>query len=576
MTFTPVFAGSGLVGYNHLVRTREEQQQRLAESPVAKRETEGFVEKLNDIRSVDDLLANRNVLSVVLGAFGLQDDIGNTGLLRKVLEADPSDSNSLPNRLPDSRYLDLATAFNFGGEGGAQLDSLIRVSPVVQQLADYDDVDVFLAGEKSQDRAVFRETMAHFEIEKYANNKFFLKTVLESDLDDPNSFANRQTDPNLLRFAQAFDLKGKSTVPPAGEATLYSFADAIRDEVPNLLSADDLLERPAALSQALDLFGIEGLDLSPVEDSATGELVDSADLIFLRDVLNSDLDDENSVANQAEDKRFAALAGAFEFPARVEHAALVAATPDGEEPPEAFDGRLEKILDGVDEPLEDVAGYTRNFDFLLNAPDFFGLEFTQVSSASGTSQVSYERDYLERVLGSDLSDPNSFGSFVGRKDPRFENFAKAFDIPQPVTETVYEYPEGFGQAILDRYLDEEFLSAVGEEDPTLRFALGFEPGLESIVNAGGTNNAHWFSILASNPLREVFEAVLNLPSSFGALDIDRQADDMKERTKALFGTDVVADLLGTDSIESMRNRYLALGGSGSAPTSDNVLLGLFV
>ena len=314
MNFTPVLSGTGLVGYNYLVRTREEQQERLAQDAVIQRETEGFLESLENIRSADDLLADRNALAVALGAFGLQDEIGNTGLLRQVLEADPNDSESLPNQLSDTRYLELAIAFNFGGEGGPQLDGVTgTVNAVVEELGNYQTADDLLLSDSSQDRAVLRQALAHFDLEQFSRNTDFLRSVLESDPSDPNSFVNRMSNENLVRFAEAFDTVGKQAASPEAETTIYSFADAFRDEVADLQSVDDLFDRPDLLVAALDLFGLEESE---------------EDLDYLRAVFESDLDDENSVANTAEDPRFAALAGAFEFPARAERAALIAATPE--------------------------------------------------------------------------------------------------------------------------------------------------------------------------------------------------------------------------------------------------------
>ena len=560
MDFFPVISGSGLAGYNYIVRTRDEQQQRLSESSVIQRQTDGFVEKLNNVKTVDDLFADRDVLTVVLGAFGLQDQIGNTGLLRQVLEADPSDSASLPNRLPDTRFLDLATAFNFGGEGGPQLSGLAGGDPVRDQLANYSDVDSLLLSDRSQDRAVLRQALAQYDLERFANNTDFLRSVLESDPADPTSFVNRMSDPNLVRFAEAFDLHGKQQTANAGGATIYNFADTFRNETANLQSVDDLFNRPDLLDAALELFDLEDAD---------------QDLDYLRDVLNSDLDDENSVANQAEDPRFAALAGAFEFPDRAARAAEIAATPVGDVPPGPYEGLLERMIEASDEPLDTSRDYFRNFGFLLYAPDFFGLEFFQINTElRGMSQNEFEQDYLSSILESDLSDPNSFANFVSERRPLVGVFARAFDLPPPDQEVTFEYPDGFAQEILDRYISQEFLTSVGDSDATLRFALEFEPNLEAVVQSGDNNDAHWFSILASNPLREVFETVLGLPDSFAALDIDRQADDIRARTESFFGTENVAELFEGDRIENIRNRYLSQSQLTVAP-ADNVLLGLF-
>lgn len=54
------------------------------------------------------------MLSVALGAFGLDDDINNSFFVRKVLEDGTTDNGALANRLADKRYRDFSGAFGFG------------------------------------------------------------------------------------------------------------------------------------------------------------------------------------------------------------------------------------------------------------------------------------------------------------------------------------------------------------------------------------------------------------------------------------------------------------------------------
>ena len=112
--FQPVLPLSGYAGWRFLERTLEVQQAAFVESPSLRRDTDAFREKIGGIRTAEDLVNDRQLLSVALGAFGLDDDIDNRFLIRKVLEDGYTKPEALGNRLSDSRYGELARAFGFG------------------------------------------------------------------------------------------------------------------------------------------------------------------------------------------------------------------------------------------------------------------------------------------------------------------------------------------------------------------------------------------------------------------------------------------------------------------------------
>lgn len=114
MSFAPVIPTAGLAGWTFLQRTMESQQESFARSPFLQRETQHFRENIGAVRSVDDLVGDRRMLAVALGAFGLDEDINSTFFIRKVLQDGTLDPDALANRLPDRRYLDLSRAFGFG------------------------------------------------------------------------------------------------------------------------------------------------------------------------------------------------------------------------------------------------------------------------------------------------------------------------------------------------------------------------------------------------------------------------------------------------------------------------------
>lgn len=114
MTFAPVIPTSGYSGWKFLQRTLEKQQTTFAASGMIKRDDAHFREKIGQIRTAEDLVSDRRLLRVALGAFGLDADIDNRFFIRKVLEEGTLDDSSLANRLADSRYREFSKAFGFG------------------------------------------------------------------------------------------------------------------------------------------------------------------------------------------------------------------------------------------------------------------------------------------------------------------------------------------------------------------------------------------------------------------------------------------------------------------------------
>ena len=113
MTYQPVIPFSGNLGWGFLSRTRAAQQQAFNSSSTLQRDTAYFREKIASVKSPEDLVADRRLLSVALGAFGLDDDINNKFFVRKVLSEGALSPDAFANRLADKRYLNMAKAFAF-------------------------------------------------------------------------------------------------------------------------------------------------------------------------------------------------------------------------------------------------------------------------------------------------------------------------------------------------------------------------------------------------------------------------------------------------------------------------------
>ncbi len=114
MNFQPVVPYGGVAGWAFLAETRDRQQQAFNGSTVIHRDTDYFREHIADAKTAADLVADRRLLSVALGAFGLDDDINNRFFIEKILDDGVLDDKALANRLSDPRYAAFSKAFGFG------------------------------------------------------------------------------------------------------------------------------------------------------------------------------------------------------------------------------------------------------------------------------------------------------------------------------------------------------------------------------------------------------------------------------------------------------------------------------
>lgn len=114
MSFTPVLPMTGLAGWSFLKRTQESQQKAFESAPEIRRDTDYFKEEIGNVSTAEELVADRRLLKVALGAFGLSDDIDNRFFIQKILKEGTLAEGSLANKLTDSRYKEFSASFGFG------------------------------------------------------------------------------------------------------------------------------------------------------------------------------------------------------------------------------------------------------------------------------------------------------------------------------------------------------------------------------------------------------------------------------------------------------------------------------
>lgn len=91
---------------------------------TATKAAEVYQEKIQSIGTVSELLADREVLDVVIGAFGFDPEEVTDDFLKQAFGSDLSDSKSFVNQQTDSRWAELVASFNFDAEGNLTRETM--------------------------------------------------------------------------------------------------------------------------------------------------------------------------------------------------------------------------------------------------------------------------------------------------------------------------------------------------------------------------------------------------------------------------------------------------------------------
>jgi hypothetical protein len=114
VAFQPQIPLAGPAGWRFLERTEPTQRAAFERGPALLRELEHFAGRVGSVGTAAGLVADRRLLAVALGAFGLEAEIDKRAFVRRVLESDLADPASFANRLTAPGWKDLARAFGFG------------------------------------------------------------------------------------------------------------------------------------------------------------------------------------------------------------------------------------------------------------------------------------------------------------------------------------------------------------------------------------------------------------------------------------------------------------------------------
>ena len=171
-------------------------------------ETSYYLSKVADIRSIDDLMADRRLLNYALTAYGVDPVTEPPARIRQMLEGGVADPKSPANQLADKAYAAFVTAFNFAEYGEAattrtpaQLPSIDKfMRQTLEQNAGKENEGVRLAlyfERKAADLTNFYEILADPA----------LAAVVRTALSLPDSFASADIDRQVKLFEERLDIE---------------------------------------------------------------------------------------------------------------------------------------------------------------------------------------------------------------------------------------------------------------------------------------------------------------------------------------------------------------------------------
>lgn len=257
MTYQPVVPMPGLAGWRFLQRTMPAQTQSFARSTEVARDTAYFEANIGKIDSAEDLVKDRRLLRVALGAFGLSDDINNRAFIQKILEGGVLTPDSLANKLADDRYKDLTKAFGFGDFPVPNT----KLSDFGKRITDRFRTQQFAVAVGQQDDSMRLALNAQTALPEIANSsasedtKWFrimgtppLRRIFETALGLPQSFGKLDIDQQLVVFRE----KAQSQLGVESVAKLAE-QDKINQLVDRFLLRAQVSTTPAGSSASVAL-----------------------------------------------------------------------------------------------------------------------------------------------------------------------------------------------------------------------------------------------------------------------------------------------------------------------------------
>lgn len=130
-TSGPADIASVLVALNNADKNKDKQIAEVAKDPQVQRELAQYAKVVKEAKTLDDVLNDPIARKVLLTAVGLKGDVDNVGLAKKAMASDPSDKNSVAQKMSsiNAGWLEFVRTYDLKKYG------LDRLSPKMDGLS---------------------------------------------------------------------------------------------------------------------------------------------------------------------------------------------------------------------------------------------------------------------------------------------------------------------------------------------------------------------------------------------------------------------------------------------------------
>lgn len=191
---------------------------------------------------------------------------------------------------------------------------------------------------------------------------------------------------------------------------------------------------------------------------------------------------------------------------------------------------------------------------------------TVALGAFGLESDINNRYFIQKMLDEGTTAEDSLANRFA--DSRYREFSEAFGFgPNEIPQTLLS---NFADGVVARFESASFEIALGAQDESMRIALYAQRVLSDIVSQEDTTvDQKWFTVMSQPPLRSLFETALNLPSSFGQIDIDQQLEVFKDRASSQFGSEDLSNFADADALDELVRTYVARAQLASFSTGQS-------
>lgn len=189
---------------------------------------------------------------------------------------------------------------------------------------------------------------------------------------------------------------------------------------------------------------------------------------------------------------------------------------------------------------------------------------TVALGAFGLDDELNKQAFVQKILEEGTETDDTFANRLN--EPKFIALADAFGYGN-ASAGANIIADGFSDDIISRYKARAFDLAVGEVDNDARLALNYRREIDGIVSEDSSQETIWFRIMGQQPIREVLETALNLPSEISQLDIDRQRELFEDKAAQVLGSSDPAILSDPDVMDDLLRRFFLIRQTENGPTS---------